>query len=56
MAEDRATTLLKAALELLRKQDRSSIVLNLLHTTAFYDESDCDGYCLMEDIETHLQQ
>ena len=46
----RAKTLLKATKELLEKQDNSSYVLNLLEETVFYDETECDGFCLKEDI------
>lgn len=54
MEEDRAKILLKAAHALLKKQDESGYVLNLLSETVFYDEADCDGHCLMEDIENFL--
>lgn len=54
MSEDRKTTLLKAAHALLMKQGQSGCVLNLLEQTAFYDGTDCDGHCLMEDIEIEL--
>lgn len=51
---DRKDVLLKAAFDLLRKQDRSRYVLNLLRETAHYDDTDCDGYCLMQDIADEL--
>lgn len=51
---DRKVILLKAALDLLQKQDRSSYVMNLLEETVFYDDADCDGSCLMDDIKTEL--
>lgn len=54
MKEDRAIVLLKAALELLRKCDNSPYVLDVLGETAYYDEADCDGYCLMYDIRNYL--
>ena len=53
--EDRKITLLKACRDLLRKQNDSSYVLNLLSETVFYDDVDCDGYCLLEDIEIELE-
>jgi len=53
--EDRKITLLKACRDLLRKQNDSSYVLNLLSETVFYDDVDCDGYCLLEDIEMELK-
>lgn len=53
--EDRKITLLKACRDLLRKQKYSSYVLDMLSETVFYDEADCDGYCLLEDIEIELE-
>ena len=53
--EDRKITLLKACRDLLRKQNDSCYVLNLLSETVFYDDVDCDGYCLLEDIEMELE-
>lgn len=47
---ERAKTLLKATKELLEKQDNSYFVLDLLEETVFYDEAECDGYCLKDDI------
>ena len=46
----RAKTLLKATKELLEKQENSSYVLNILEQTVCYDETECDGLCLKEDI------
>lgn len=51
----RARILLKAAYDLLQKQQESHFVLNLLEETAHYDEADCDGYCLQEDIANFLE-
>ena len=50
----RAKVLLKATLDLLQKQKDSHYVLNLLEITSFYDEAECDGYCLFDDIEIFL--
>lgn len=47
----RAETLLIAVWKLLQKQDESPYVLNILAETVFYDEAECDGQCLKEDIE-----
>lgn len=49
-ALSRAKTLLKAAGELLKKQEDSNYVLNLLAETVYYDEAECDGSCLLDDI------
>jgi hypothetical protein len=52
--EDRKTTLLRAALEIIRKCNDGIYVKNFLEETAFYDGTDCDGYCLGEDIAYEL--
>ena len=49
-ALNRAKTLLKAAGELLKKQEDSFYVLNLLRETIYYDGAECDGSCLLDDI------
>lgn len=48
---ERSNTLLKATYELLKKQESNTYVLNLLSETIYYDEAECDGSCLMYDIE-----
>lgn len=50
-AIERAAVLLKAIHDLMRKQEESHYVLNILAETIFYDGSECDGGCLKEDIE-----
>lgn len=47
-------TLLKATAEYL-KNVRESLYSGALTVTAFYDEADCDGYCLLDDIQSELQ-
>ena len=47
--------LLKVAYQLLKQQDDSCYVLNLLEETTVWDGVDCDGYCLMEEIEVLLR-
>lgn len=47
---NRSKTLLKATYDLLRKQKESPYVLNMLTETAIWDGAECDGYCLMDDI------
>lgn len=49
-ALERARTLLKAAYDLLKKQEGNFFVLNLLAETIEYDEAECDGSCLLDDI------
>ena len=51
----RARILLDATHNLLEKQMESGYVLNLLSETVFYDGAECDGHCLMEDIENLLK-
>ena len=52
--DKRAIELLKACKDLLEKQENSSYVLNVLEETVFYDGTDCDGSCLLEDIRSYL--
>lgn len=52
--EDRKITLLKATLDILKKVGKSKYVVNALETTAIWDDVECDGYCLMEEIEELL--
>ena len=52
---ERAKILLKAARNLLAKQKRAYFVLNLLEETVHYDEADCDGSCLLDDIDALLE-
>lgn len=48
---DRAETLLRAAWTLLKRQDDCPYITNILAEKVYYDEAECDGSCLMEDIE-----
>jgi hypothetical protein len=50
----RAEILLKACYDILKKCEQSHYVLDACSQTAFYDGTDCDGYCLMEDIAVEL--
>ena len=52
---ERSIELLKACVLLLQKQEESGYVLNLLAETIFYDDCECDGYCLLEDIKSELE-
>lgn len=51
----RAEELLKACADLLDKQNKSPYVLNLLDELIYYDNCECDGNCLLEDIENLLE-
>lgn len=52
----RADTLLKATYNLLNKQHLNYCVLNLLAETVYYDGAECDGNCLMEDIDAWMYE
>ena len=50
-----AKVLLKATYDLLKQCDDSYFVLNVLEQLVTYDGVECDGYCLMEDIEAFME-
>ena len=52
---DRAKVFIKAIHDLLQKQKDSYYVLDLLRETVFYDDADCDGYCLYEETGEWLE-
>lgn len=54
MSEDRKTVLLRAAYQLLKKQKDCPFVLDLTTEGVVYDGAMCDGYCLMDDIESEI--
>lgn len=51
---ERMEVLLGAVLQILKKQANSIYVLNFFTETAFYDEAECDGFCIFEEIEELL--
>ena len=51
---DRKEVLLRACYEMLKKCADSPFVITPTETTVFYDEADCDGSCLMDDIAIEL--
>lgn len=51
---ENAVVLLKATLEILRKADEGPYVQDVLALTAHYDGTECDGACLMQDIDDFL--
>lgn len=53
---NRAVILLKATYDLLSKQTKSGYVLNMLEQVVYYDDAECDGSCLMNDIECLLEE
>lgn len=52
---ERIQVLLRAARDLLRKNDRAFYVEKATGTIVFYDGAECDGTCLMEEIEMLLE-
>ena len=52
----RARTLLKATHELLETADESPYVLDALSIVVNYDDAECDGCCLKEDIEYYFDE
>jgi hypothetical protein len=54
--EDRKITLLKAARDILRKVESSHYVISAMETSVFYDDAECDGYCLLNDIIELLEE
>lgn len=52
--QERAETLLKAAQQIFNKCSKSTYIIDALSCTAFYDDADCDGECLREDINDFL--
>jgi hypothetical protein len=54
MAEDRKRTLLRAAYDLLIRSIRSPRTIEATSILTRFDDANCDGYCLMEDIAAEL--
>lgn len=52
----RAIILLKATSDILEKLDDTPYVLSFFEQTAVWDEVECDGYCLMEEINDLLEE
>ena len=53
---DRKLVLLRACYDMLKKIDESHYVISPFETTVRYDDADCDGSCLMEDIKCELEE
>lgn len=48
--QERARTLMQAALDILNKCDEGIYVKNVMEVTAIWDKAKCDGYCLKEEL------
>ena len=55
-AKKESKILLKACFDLLKKADEAHFVEQATAITVFYHEAECDGSCLMEDIELLLEE
>ena len=51
---DRLLILARAAFQLLKKQEASHYVLDLLGESTVWDGVECDGHCLMGELEDIL--
>jgi len=52
----RAKILLKAARDILTKCDESSYVADVMCETAIWDEVECDGNCLLNELNEFLDE
>lgn len=53
---DRKTILLMACRDMLIKCRDAHYVIDPMVTTVFYDDAECDGSCLLADIEIELEE
>ena len=53
--QNRSRILLKATLDILKKWDQGSLLKNVFEQVAIWDNCECDGYCLKEEIEELLK-
>ncbi len=51
---DRKEVLLQACYDMFKKIDSGVYVMSPFEITVKYDDANCDGYCLMDDIATEL--
>lgn len=54
--QERAKVLMQAALDILNKCDGSFFIISALEATAIWDDAECDGYCLKEDLEQLIDE
>jgi hypothetical protein len=52
--QDRKEILLRAAYDLLRRSTQDHFVREATSIPVRFDNANCDGYCLMEDIAAEL--
>ena len=51
-----AEKLLKATLDILKQCYESPYVLNVMEVTAIWDSVECDGHCLLSEVEDLLEE
>lgn len=51
---ERTTLYTLQAYKVLKAQDESAYVLNSLETELFYDDVECDGHCLLDEINAEI--
>lgn len=54
--QEQAKKLLQATLDILKQCDEGGYVKNVMEVTAVWDEIECDGYCLMEEVEVLIDE
>jgi hypothetical protein len=53
--QEKSIILLEAVKQILDKTNTSYYVDSFFNFTAIYDDAECDGYCLYEDIKYLLE-
>lgn len=53
---ERMLVLLKATQQILHECRDSVYVMDVFYATAEYDDTECDGYCVMEEIDELLEE
>lgn len=53
--QKRAYIMLKAARDILHECRDSVYVMDVFEATAKYDDAECDGHCVMEEIEELIE-
>lgn len=53
---DRKEVLLRACYAMLKLQRDAGHVISPFENTVRYDDADCDGFCLMMDIEDEIEE
>lgn len=52
---ERRDVLLRAAYEMLQKCIHARYVVSPAEVTVFYDDAECDGHCLLDDIRSEIE-